>query len=53
MAWLSFTELDKAVVHVIRLASFARGVVRGHQRADTLKPYSQTSQSDHMDHSLV
>ena len=22
MAWLSFTELDKAVVHVIRLASF-------------------------------
>ena len=30
------------------------GVVRGHQRADTLKPYSQkTSQTDHMDHSLV
>ena len=30
------------------------GVARGHQRADTLKPYSQkTSQSDHMDHSLV
>ena len=30
------------------------GVPRGHQRADTLKPYSQkTSQSDHMDHSLV
>ena len=29
------------------------GVARGHQRADTLKPYSQkTSQSDHMDHSL-
>ena len=29
-------------------------VVRGHQRADTLKPYSQkTSQSDHTDHSLV
>ena len=28
-------------------------VARGHQRADTLKPYSQkTSQSDHMDHSL-
>ena len=22
MAWLSFTELDKAVVHVIRLVSF-------------------------------
>ena len=30
------------------------GVMRGHQRADTLKPYSQkTSQSNHMDHSLV
>ena len=30
------------------------GVARGHQRADTMKPYSQkTSQSDHMDHSLV
>ena len=30
------------------------GVARGHQNADTLKPYSQkTSQSDHMDHSLV
>ena len=30
------------------------GVPRGHQRADTLKPYSQkTSQSNHMDHSLV
>ena len=29
------------------------GIVRGHQRADTLKPYSQkTSQYDHMDHSL-
>ena len=29
-------------------------VARGHQRADTLKSYSQkTSQSDHMDHSLV
>ena len=30
------------------------GVARGHQRADTLKPCSQkTSQSNHMDHSLV
>ena len=30
------------------------GVTRGHQRADTLKPYSQkTSHSDHTDHSLV
>ena len=30
------------------------GVARGHQRVDTLKPYSQkTSQSDHADHSLV
>ena len=30
------------------------GVVRGHQRADTLKTESQkTSQSNHTDHSLV
>ena len=30
------------------------GVAREHQRADTLKPYSQkTSQSNHTDHSLV
>ena len=30
------------------------GVARGHQRAETLKPYSQkTYQSNHMDHSLV
>ena len=30
------------------------GVARGHQRADTLKPYSQkTSQSNYTDHSLV
>ena len=30
------------------------GVERWHQRADRLKPQSQkTSQSDHMDHSLV
>ena len=30
------------------------GVARGHQRVDTLKPYSQkTSQSNHTDHSLV
>ena len=30
------------------------GVARGHQRADRLKPQSQTtSQSDHTDHSLV
>ena len=29
-------------------------VARGHQRADTLKPYSQnTSQSNHTNHSLV
>ena len=30
------------------------GTERGHQRAERLKPQSQTtSQSDHMDHSLV
>ena len=28
MAWLRFTELDKAVVHVIRLASFMRMYTR-------------------------
>ena len=29
------------------------GIARGHQRVETLKPYSQkTSQSNHMDHSL-
>ena len=34
--------------------TFRALTVRGHQRADTLKPQSQkTSQSDHMDHSLV
>ena len=32
----------------------AVGMERGHQRADRLKPQLQTtSQSDHMDHSLV
>ena len=30
------------------------GVVRGHQRAETLKPYSQkTNHTNHMDHNLV
>ena len=30
------------------------GAKKGHQRADRLKPQSQkTSQSDHMDHSIV
>ena len=38
MAWLSFIELDKAVVRLIRLASKVVGVVRGHEREDTLKP---------------
>ena len=37
-----------------RNSSKTVGVARRHQRADTLKPYSQkTSKSDHMDHSLV
>ena len=120
MAWLSFIKLDKAVVHVIRLASFlwlwfqsvcplmpshntyrltwvsltldvgyvftaapakhshcslpqtwgnreeipyiqgkrnpskTVGAEKGHQRADKLKPQSQTTgQSDHTDHSFV
>ena len=34
MAWLTFTELDKAAVHVFRLTV---GTERGDQRADILK----------------
>ena len=41
-------------VCAVKATSKTVGVARGHQRADTLKPQSQkTSQSDHMDHSLV
>ena len=47
--WLCF-----AGAAVKRNPSKLVGVARGHQRADTLKPYSQkTNQSNHTDHSLV
>ena len=55
MAALSWSSREE-ITHVQgkRNPSKMVGVARGHQRADTLKPYSQkTSQSDHMDHSLV
>ena len=50
--WSSHDEIPH--VQGKRNPSETVGVARGHQRADTLKPYSQkTSQSDHTDHSLV
>ena len=50
--WSSHEEIPH--VQGKRKSSKKVDVARGHQRADTLKPYSQkTSQSDHMDHSLV
>ena len=52
LCWSSREEIPHAQGK--RNPSKTVGVVRGHQRADTLKPYSQkTSQSNHMDHSLV
>ena len=54
--WLRFAGAAVKIPHVQgkRNPSKTVGVERGHQKADTLKPYSQkTSQSDHMDHSLV
>ena len=54
--WLCFAGAAVKIPHVQgkRNPSKTVGIARGHQRADTLKPYSQkTSQSDHMDHSLV
>ena len=55
-ALLEKTRRQEDTLHVQgkRNPSKMVGVARGHQRADTLKPYSQkTSQSDHTDHSLV
>ena len=52
LCWSSHEEL----LHVQdkRSSSKTVGGERGHQRVDRLKPQSQkTSQSDHMDHSLV
>ena len=49
--WSSHEEVPHAQGK--RNPSKTVGVARGHQRADTLKPYSQkTSQSNHTDHSL-
>ena len=46
LCWSSREEIPHA--HGKRNPSKMVGVVRGHQRADTLKPYSQkTSQSNH------
>ena len=52
LCWSSREEIPHAQGR--RNPSKTVGVARGHQRANTLKPYSQkTSQSNHMDHSLV
>ena len=48
--WLHFAGADEEIPHSQgkRNPSKTVGVARGHQRADTLKPYSQkTSQSNH------
>ena len=55
--WLHFAGAAiKEIPHIQgkRKPSKMVGTERGHQKADRLKPQSQTiSQSDHMDHSLV
>ena len=52
LCWSSLEEIPH--VQGKRHPSKAVGIERGHQRADRLKPQSQTtSQSDHTDHSLV
>ena len=51
LCWSSREEIPH--VQGKRNPSKMVGTERGHQRADRLKPQSQTtSQSDHMDHSL-
>ena len=50
----SGSQEDMPQVQGKRNPSKMVGTERGHQRADRLKPQSQkTSQSDHMDYSLV
>ena len=55
--WLNSTEAAERrypTSKVKRKPSKMVGTERGQQRVDRLKPQSQTtSQSDHMDHSLV
>ena len=52
LCWSSHKEIPQ--VQDKRNPTKTVGAGRGHQKVDTLKPQSQkTSQSDHMDHSLV
>ena len=52
LSWSSGEEIPH--VQGKRKPSKMVGTERGHQKADTLKPQSQTtSQSDHMDNSLI
>ena len=52
LCWSNREEISQ--VQGKRNPSKTVGAERGHQRADRLKPQSQTtSQSDHMEHSLV
>ena len=52
LCWSSHEEIPH--IQGKRKPSKTVGTERGHQRADRLKPQSQTtSQSDHKDHSLV
>ena len=54
--WLHFAgaAVKRYPTSKVRETQMTVGVVRGHQRADTLKSESQkTSQSDDTDHSLV
>ena len=48
------TAVKRNPTSKVRETPLRRYVLRGHQRADRLKPQSQkTNQSNHMDHSLV
>ena len=54
--WLCFAgaAMKRYPTFKVRETKIRLVTERGHQRADRLKPQSQTtSQSDHMDHSLV
>ena len=52
--WLRFAGAAVKRYPMSKVRETQVSVVREHQRADTLKSYSQkTSQSDHKDHSLV
>ena len=54
LSHMTLSRVGTPVLAPGRNPSKTLGVARGHQRADRLKPQSQkTSQSNHMDHSLV